>query len=83
MKNLDDGPDGLNEAAFDRALGVKPAKVNYDVECAKGEIISTKGDALLGGIVCSGCGHRFGGHGMRAINAHHRAAKRRAAKAAS
>ena len=25
MKHLDDGPDGLNDAAFDRALATKPA----------------------------------------------------------
>jgi len=26
MKNVDDGPDGLNDAAFDRALGLKRKK---------------------------------------------------------
>ncbi len=26
MKNLDDGPDGLNDDAFDRMLGNTPAK---------------------------------------------------------
>ncbi len=79
MKNLDDGPDGLNDAAFERALRA-PAE-NTDAKCAEGEILRTEGDALLGGTVCAGCGRRFGGSGMRAVSAHHRAAKRRVARA--
>lgn len=26
MKGVDDGPDGLNDVAFDRALGLKPRR---------------------------------------------------------
>lgn len=79
VKGLDDGPDGLNDAAFDRALR-GPTSAN-DAACAKGAIRHTDGDALLGGSVCAGCGCRFGGHGLRAVNNHHRAARKRLAKA--
>lgn len=74
MRGVDDGPDGLNDAAFDRALGG-----NTDDLCSKGEIVHAEGYTTLGGSVCAGCGERFVGHGMRAINNHHRAARKRTA----
>lgn len=62
---------------------MKQTKVNGNAKCAKGEIVHAEGYTTLGGSVCAGCGKRFVGHGMRAINAHHRAAKRRVAKETS
>lgn len=69
MKNLDDGPDGLNDAAYDRALrlmGVDKSK--SDVLCAQG------GAKLVDGVwKCDGCGRSF----KRSPNQHIYAARKR------
>ena len=67
MKDLDDGPDGLNDAAFDRAL-----RGNTDATCAKGDATHASGV-----WTCSGCGRTF----KRSLNHHIYAARKRLRRA--
>jgi len=76
VKGLDDGPDGLNEAAFDRALrAVPPASTAAtDAACAKGDATYAPGV-----WVCNGCGKTF----KRSPNQHIYAARKRLSKQAA